>query len=447
MAGMDPLGRRCRNVRLGVENATAYHPLMTIKPTDQPVEPVRLFRHARLATMRLGAPWGWIEQGALITRGAEIAWVGREAELGAVTKAMGHDVQIEEVDLGGAVVTPGFIDPHTHLIYAGDRAGEFEQRLLGVSYEEIARSGGGIRTTVRATREASDTQLEELAVARARALLHEGVTTVEIKSGYGLSATDEMRSLRAARAVGTRLPMTVRTTSLALHAIPPEYTGRADVYVDEACRWLRDQHRAGVVDAVDAFCESIAFSPAQVARLFTVARELGLAVKLHAEQLSDSDGAALAASFGALSADHLEWLSPHGIAAMQQAGTVAVLLPGAFYFLRESRVPPIAALRAAGVPMALATDHNPGSSPTLSPLLMLSMAATLFRMTPEEAVQGMTVHAARALGLSDRGVLAPGMRADLAIWSVTHPRDLVYAFGVRPSVRVVSSGRDVELHA
>ena len=437
---------------------------MPIKPTDHPTKPsaepstdradelVRVFRQARLATMRPGAPWGWIEQGALVTRGAEIAWVGRDAELGPAIKAMAADAiaadaYIEEIDLGGAVVTPALIDPHTHLIYAGDRAGEFEQRLLGVSYEDIARAGGGIRTTVRATREASDTELEALASDRARTLLREGVTTVEIKSGYGLSADDEMRSLRAARAVGTRLPMTVRTTSLALHALPPEYAGRTDAYVEDACLWLRDQHRAGVVDAVDAFCESIAFSPAQVARLFTVARELGLPVKLHAEQLSDSDGAALAASFGALSADHLEWLSPRGVAAMQQAGTVAVLLPGAFYFLRETRVPPIAELRAAGVPMALATDHNPGSSPTLSPLLMMNMAATLFRLTPEEAVQGMTVHAARALGLTDRGVLAPGMRADLAIWSVTHPRELVYPFGVRPAVRVVSGGRDVDLNA
>lgn len=414
---------------------------MTTPPSDL----VRVFRNARLATMRPGSPWGWIQDGALITAGDVIRWVGPSEALDDAMRALPTTANVDEVDVGGAVVTPGLIDPHTHLVYAGDRAGEFEQRLLGVSYEEIARAGGGIRTTVRATREATDAELLQSAVSRANALLREGVTTVEIKSGYGLSAADEMRSLRVARAVARQLPMTVRTTSLALHAVPPEYAGRTDAYVAEACEWLRAQHEAGVVDAVDAFCETIAFSPTQVARLFETASTLGLPVKLHAEQLSDSGGAQLAASFGALSADHLEWLSPDGIAAMQQAGTVAVLLPGAFYFLRETRVPPVAELRAAGVPIALATDHNPGSSPTLSPLLMMNMAATLFRMTPEEAVQGMTVHAARALGLSDRGILAPGMRADLAIWSITHPRELVYPFGARPGVRVISGGREVTL--
>jgi imidazolonepropionase len=271
----------------------------------------------------------------------------------------------------------------------------------------------------------------------------EGVTTVEIKSGYGLNETDEARCLAVARRLGRELPLTARTTSLAAHALPPEFAGRADDYIDAAITWLAGQQAAGLVDAVDAFCDTIGFTPAQTERVFQAARALDLPVKLHAEQLSDQGGAALAARYGALSCDHLEHLSPAGIAAMAQAGTVAMLLPGAYYFLRETKLPPVQALREAGVPIAIATDHNPGSSPCLSLLLMLNMACTLFRLTPEEAWRGVTVHAARALGLADRGVLAAGLRADFAVWDAKHPRDLAYRFGHRPCQRVVQAGREI----
>jgi imidazolonepropionase len=294
---------------------------------------------------------------------------------------------------------------------------------------------------VAATRAASDDQLFTLAAARARALMAEGVTTLEIKSGYGLNAEHEARSLAVARRLGRELPLTVRTTSLAAHALPPEYAGRADDYIDAACTWLALQQAQGLVDAVDAFCDTIGFTPAQTERLFRTARALGLPVKLHAEQLSDQGGAALAARYGALSCDHLEHLSASGITAMRAAGTVAVLLPGAYYFLRETRLPPVAALREAGVPMAIATDHNPGSSPCLSLLLMLNMACTLFRLTPEEAWRGVTVHAARALGLADRGTLAAGQRADFVVWDADHPRELAYRFGHNPCRHVVWGGR------
>jgi imidazolonepropionase len=334
-----------------------------------------------------------------------------------------------EHDLAGALVTPGLIDAHTHLVYAGSRAAEFEQRLQGASYADIARAGGGIRSTVTATRAASDEALFSLAASRARQLMAEGLTTVEIKSGYGLSQVDEARCLAVARRLGRELPLSVRCTSLAAHAVPAEYAGRSDDYITDACTWLQAQHAAGLVDAVDAFCEHIGFSVAQTERLFQAAQRLGLPVKLHADQLSDQGGAELAARYRALSCDHLEHLSPAGVAAMRAAGTVAVLLPGAYYFLRETRLPPVQALRDAGVPIAIATDHNPGSSPTLSLLLMLNMACTLFRLTPEEAWRGVTVNAARALGLADRGMLAAGQRADLAVWDAEHPRELVYAFG------------------
>lgn len=377
-----------------------------------------LWRGGRLATLA-EAGWGLVEDGALLVDGDRLAWVGPSAQAPAADAV---------IDLEAALVTPGLIDCHTHLVYAGDRTAEFEQRLHGVSYAEIAQAGGGIRATVAATRAAPEGELLRLASARAQALAAEGVTTVEVKSGYGLDADTEARMLRVARA----LPgMTVRTSYLAAHAMPPEFAG-ADAYIDAVCAWLPALHTAGLVDAVDAFCESIAFSPAQVRRVFEAARALGLPVKLHAEQLSDQGGAQLAAEFGALSCDHLEWLSPEGVAAMAAAGTVAVLLPGAFYALRETRLPPIAALGEAGVPIALATDHNPGSSPTLSPLLMMNMACVLWRLTPEQVLRGFTVNAARALGLADRGRLAAGLRADFCLWDAAHPRELAASLGRNP---------------
>ena len=394
-----------------------------------------LWRHARIATLAGAQGWGWLEDGAVLTEGEHIRWVGPMAALPTVRP------QHAELDLGGALITPGLIDAHTHLVYGGDRAAEFEQRLQGLSYEAIARAGGGIRSTVEATRAASDEQLFTSAAARAQALMAEGVTTLEVKSGYGLSAEHEARCLAVARRLGRELPLGVRTTSLAAHALPPEYVGRPDAYIDEACTWLADQQARGLVDAVDAFCDTIGFTPAQTERVFRTARALGLPVKLHAEQLSDQGGAALAAGHGALSCDHLEHLSDAGIAAMRASGTVALLLPGAYYFLRETRLPPIGAMREAGVPMAIATDHNPGSSPCLSLLLMLNMACTLFRLTPEEAWRGVTVQAARALGLPDRGSLAAGQRADFVVWDAEHPRELAYRFGHNPCRQVVWGGR------
>jgi imidazolonepropionase len=390
-----------------------------------------LWRNARLATLDGQAPWGLIERGALLVDDGVLRWVGAGAEL-----PRGLAVEAEH-DLGGCLVTPGLVDCHTHLVYGGDRAREFELRLQGATYEEIARAGGGIRSTVQATRAASDEQLFEAARRRALALMAEGVTTLEIKSGYGLSLQHEARMLRLARRLGADLPLTVRTTYLAAHALPPEFEGRADDYLEAACAWLPRLHAEGLVDAVDAFCERIGFTAAQVRRVFEAARALDLPVKLHAEQLSDQGGAQLAAGFGALSCDHLEYLSDEGVAAMARAGAVAVLLPGAFYFLRETRLPPVEKLRAAGVPIAVATDHNPGSSPTLSPLLMLNMACTLFGLTPEEALRGMTVNGARALGLADRGRLAAGQRADFAVWDAEHPAALAYRFGGGNSCRRV----------
>jgi imidazolonepropionase len=394
-----------------------------------------LWRHARLATMDGSRPWGWVEDGALLADGERIAWVGADADLPATLKAA------QEVDLQGALMTPGLIDAHTHLVYGGDRAAEFEQRLQGASYEAIAKAGGGIRSTVTATRAASDDQLFSAAAKRARALMAEGVTTIEIKSGYGLAEDHEARCLAVARRLGRELPVTVRTTSLAAHALPPEYADRADDYIDAACTWLSSQHAHGLVDAVDAFCDTIGFTPAQTRRIFDTAKDLGLPVKLHAEQLSNQHGAALAAEYRALSCDHLEHLDAQGVAAMRAAGTVAMLLPGAYYFLRETKLPPIDALRAAGVPIAIATDHNPGSSPALSLVLMLNMACTLFRLTPEEAFAGVTVQAARALGLADRGRLVAGQRADLTVWDAEHPRELAYRFGVNPCRQRIFAGQ------
>ena len=419
--------------------ASPTHAMSAMSAT-QPAEPATLWRHARLATLAGPTGWGLVERGALVTEGPLIAWSGVESELPATLRTR----IAAEHDFGGALVTPGLVDAHTHLVYAGQRAAEFELRLQGASYEQIARAGGGIRSTVAATRAADDETLFALAVARARVLLAEGLTTVEVKSGYGLSEAHEARCLRAARRLGAQLPLTVRTTCLSAHALPPEFDGRPDDYITAVCDWLPRLHAEGLADAVDAFCDRIAFTPAQTRRVFAAARALGLPVKLHAEQLSDQGGAALAAEYGALSCDHLEWLSPSGIAAMARAGSVAVLLPGAFYFLRETRLPPVAALRAAGVPIAIATDHNPGSSPVLSPLLMLNMACTFFQLTPEEALRGMTVNGARALGLADRGALAAGQRADFAVWDVEHPNELAYWFGRNPCRRVVQGGRAVQ---
>ncbi|HJV68698.1 imidazolonepropionase [Ideonella sp.] len=414
--------------------------------------PWRWWRRGRLATMSAepGTPaWGWLPEGDLLTRGERIEWVGACASAEAALRSLGAAVHEAELhDLHGAVVTPGLIDAHTHLVYGGHRAREFELRLEGASYEEIARAGGGIRSTVAATRAATDEALFEAALARARTLLAGGVTAVEVKSGYGLSLEHEARCLRVARRLGDALPITVRTTSLAAHALPPEFDGQADDYIDAVCTWLPQWHAEGLIDAVDGFCERIAFTPAQIERVFDVARRLGLPVKLHAEQLSDSGGAALAARFRALSADHLEYLSDDGIAAMAAAGTVAMLLPGAYYYLRETKLPPVDALRAAGVPIAIATDHNPGSSPTLSLPLMLNMACTLFRLTPEEALAGATRHAARALGLeASHGQLRAGWRADFALWDVDHPNELAYRFGDPRCLGVVAGGQAIDTTA
>ena len=401
-----------------------------------------LWRNARLATLDGSRPWGWIDRGALLTEGETIAWVGEEQ---ALSPELARGIESEH-DLGGACVTPGLIDCHTHLVYGGLRAREFELRLQGASYEEIARAGGGIRSTVAATREASDETLYASAAKRLQCLLDEGVTTVEIKSGYGLSLQAEARCLQVARRLGAQHPVTVRTTFLGAHAVPPEFEGRTQDYVDAVCGWMPTLQAQGLVDAVDAFCENIGFTPTQTRQVFESARRLGLPVKLHAEQLSDQGGTQLACEFAALSCDHLEYLSAQGVHAMARSPTVAVLLPGAYYFLRETRLPPVADLRAAGVAMAIATDHNPGTSPTLSLLLMLNMACTLFRMTPEEALLGVTAHAARALGLSDRGRLMAGQRADFCVWDIDHPNELAYFFGRNPLRRVVQGGRALELN-
>ena len=395
-----------------------------------------LWRNAHLTTLAETSGWGFIRRGALVADDEVLRWVGADADLPA-----GLTVDAEH-HLDGELVTPGLVDCHTQLVYGGQRAREFELRLEGASYEDIANAGGGIRSTVAATRSAGDGALFYAARQRALALMAEGVTSLEIKSGYGLSALHEARCLRIARQLGDELPLTVRTTCLSAHALPPEFEGRADDYIAAVCAWLPSLHAERLVDAVDAFCERIAFTPAQTRRVFETAHALGLPVKLHAEQLSDSGGAALAAEFGALSCEHLEYLSEAGVAAMAKAGSVAVLLPGAYYFLRETQSPPVAALRAAGVPIAIATDHNPGSSPTLSPLLMLNMACTLFRLTPEEALRGMTVNAARALDLRDRGMLAAGRRADFVAWNVEHPNELSYWFGHNPCARVIAGGKE-----
>jgi imidazolonepropionase len=391
-----------------------------------------------LATMQPGTPYGIVRDGALAVRDEGIVWMGARAELPRTLHAA------VELDGMGGWLTPGLIDCHTHLVYAGNRAGEFVQRLHGTSYEDIALGGGGIMSTVRATRAASEAELLRASEPRLKRLLAEGVTTLEIKSGYGLDLANELKLLRVARGLCAANGVDVQTTLLAAHALPPEYAGRADDYIALVCdEIVPAAAHERLADAVDAFCETIAFSPAQVRRVFEAARRARLPVKLHADQLSDLGGAALAAEVGACSADHLEHTSPAGIAAMARAGTVAVLLPGAFYYLREQQPPPVASLRAAGVPMAIATDCNPGTSPVTSLLLMLNMACTLFRLTPEEALAGVTRHAAQALGLTDRGLLEAGARADLVLWDIDEPAELAYAVGANPLAGIVRGGRVV----
>jgi imidazolonepropionase len=386
-----------------------------------------LLLDASLATMdRAGVPYGLIEHAALAWKDGAIVFAGARDELPGAPERLA----VEVASAGGALVTPGLIDCHTHLVFGGDRADEFERRLNGASYEEIARSGGGILSSVRATRAASEDELLAQSLPRARALLADGVTTVEIKSGYGLDLDSELKMLRVARRIGAELGIGVSTTLLAAHALPPEFKDRSDDYVELIrTRILPAAAREGLADMVDAFCERIAFSPAQTRRVFERARELGLPVKLHADQLSDLGGAALAAEFGARSAEHLEHTGEAGVRAMAAAGTVAVLLPGAFYALRETQPPPIAQFREHGVAVAVASDLNPGTSPLLSLRLALNMACIELRLTPEEALRGATVHAARALGLDDRGMLRTGLRADFVIWNARHPAELCYWIG------------------
>ncbi|MBV4502054.1 imidazolonepropionase [Pseudomonas shirazensis] len=393
-----------------------------------------LWQHCHVASM-VGGSYSIIEDAAIITRAGLIEWIGPRAELAP-------QAGLETVDLAGAWVTPGLIDCHTHAVFGGNRSGEFEQRLQGVSYAEIAAQGGGIASTVRATRAASEEQLLASARQRLEALMRDGVTTVEIKSGYGLDLVNERKMLRVARRLGDALPLTVRSTCLAAHALPPEYAGRADDYIQHICDELLPALAGeGLVDAVDAFCEHLAFSPAQVERVFIKSRELGLPVKLHAEQLSSLHGSSLAARYQALSADHLEFMTEDDAIAMAAAGTVAVLLPGAFYFLRETQLPPMEALRRHGVKIALASDLNPGTSPGLSLRLMLNMGCTLFRMTPEEALAGVTTHAATALGLgSTHGTLEAGKVADFVAWQIERPADLAYWLGGDLPKRVVRGG-------
>jgi imidazolonepropionase len=383
--------------------------------------------------------YGTIRDAAIAVAGGRIAWVGRRVDL-----PQGWQAENEHA-CDGAWLTPGLIDCHTHLVHAGNRAHEFEMRLQGASYEDIARSGGGIVSTVRATRTATAEQLLQQSAVRLSQLIEEGVTTVEIKSGYGLDTLNEEKMLRVARRLGEAFNIGVRTTFLGAHALPPEFTGRADDYIALVCEVMLPTVAAqGLADAVDAFCENIAFTPEQTLRVFAAARRHQLPVKLHADQLSDLGGGALVAGAHGLSADHLEYAAEDSVRAMAAAGTVAVLLPGAFYFLRETRKPPVAWLRRYGVPMAVATDCNPGSSPCTSLLLMLNMACTLFGLTPAEALQGVTCHAASALGIqADRGKLQADMRADFALWQISEPGELAYAFGANPCLRTVRAGETV----
>ncbi len=395
-----------------------------------------LLKNCRVASMTAGgAAYGLDGSDAIVMDGDTIAWVGVLADLPMEYTAA------ETVDLGGRLVTPAPIDCHTHLVFGGHRALEFEMRLNGASYEEVARAGGGIVSTVSATRDASEADLIAGALPRLDALIAEGVGTIEIKSGYGLDIETELRMLRAARALEQHRDVSIKTSFLGAHAVPMDYSGRDDAFISDVCiPALRAAHAEGLIDAVDAFCEGIAFQPDQVARVFDVARGLGLPVKIHAEQLSNLGGAKMAAGYGALSADHIEYLDEDGVAAMAAAGTVAVILPGAFYTLREEQAPPIDLLRKHGVPMAVATDANPGSSPMTSILLAMNMASTLFRVTCEEALAGTTRVAAQALGLTDRGMIAAGMRADLAVWDAETPAELVYRIGFNPLHKRIFGG-------
>ena len=397
-----------------------------------------LILNASLATLD-GDGYGTIEDGALAWNEGALTFVGPRSLLPADAEARAAHM----IDAGGGWITPGLIDCHTHLVFAGDRAHEFERRLEGASYEDIARAGGGIVSTVRAVRAADEDALLAESLPRARALLRDGATTLEIKSGYGLDFDNERKMLRVARRVGETLGVDVRTTYLGAHALPPEFSGRADDYIDAVVDWLPRLHAEGLVDAVDAFCEGIGFTPAQTRRVFDAAHALGLPVKLHADQLSDLGGAALTAEFGGLSADHVEYTGEEAVRAMAAAGTVAVLLPGAFHCLRETRRPPIDAFRAHGVAMAVATDCNPGTAPVLSLPLAMSLACTHFRLTPEEALRGATVHAARALGLRDRGMLRVGLRADFVHWAIRRPAELCYWLGGDRARRTFVAGYPV----
>ncbi len=393
--------------------------------------------NARIATMAdNGAPYALIDNGAVAVRDGRIAWVG-------ASDAVPTDYSgLKTETLDGRLVTPALIDCHTHIVAGGDRANEFEMRLNGASYEEVARAGGGIISTVKATRAASEDDLVASALPRIDQLMSEGVATIEVKSGYGLDMETELRMLRVARRIAQIRDVRVRTSFLGAHAIPPEYRDRADAYIDEVCIPALEQAAAeGLADAVDGFCESIAFTPQQIARVFDAAKRLCLPVKLHAEQLTDQGGAKLAASYGALSVDHLEYVGDDGVTAMKDAGSVAVMLPGAFYTLRERQLPPIDLFRKHGVPMAVATDCNPGSSPLSSLLTAMNMACTLFRMTPEEVLAGATRIAARALGLSDTGMIAPGQTAELAVWNVESPAELAYRIAFNPLERRITAAK------
>ena len=398
--------------------------------------PLEILTNARIATMvaQIG-PYGLIEDGAIALEDDKIVWVGPGDALPSQYR------KLKKHDLGGRTVTPALIDCHTHLVSAGNRANEFEMRLNGANYEQIAKAGGGILSTVRATRASSEDALLADALPRVDALIAEGVTLIEVKSGYGLDQETELRMLRAARRIEQERAIGVRTSFLGAHAVAPEYAGQADAYIDDVCiPTLRKAHAEGLIDAVDGFCEGIAFLPAQIARVFDVAKELGLPVKLHSEQLSNLGGTMLATEYGALSSDHIEYLDETGVAAMARAGTVAVLLPGAFYTLHETQPPPVDLLRRYNVPLAVATDANPGSSPMTSVLLAMNMACTLFRLTPAEALAGATRNAARALGQMDRGTIAAGQRADLAIWNIEHPAELAYRIGFNPLYRRIFGG-------
>ncbi|MCG7221557.1 imidazolonepropionase [Acinetobacter sp. AG3] len=401
----------------------------------------KLWTNCHIATMQDGQ-YSSIESAAIVTLAQHIHWIGAEKDVPV-------DDYAEIIDLNGAWVTPGLIDCHTHSVFGGNRSVEFEKRLQGVSYAEIAASGGGIASTVRATREASEEQLLASALKRIRCMLKDGVTTIEIKSGYGLDYSNERKMLRVIRQVAQTLPMTVKSTCLAAHALPPEYQDQSDAYIEHICtEMLPKLHQEGLVDAVDAFCEHLAFSPAQVERVFKAAQALNLPVKLHAEQLSSLGGSTLAARYHALSADHLEYMTEADARAMAASGTVAVLLPGAFYFLRETKYPPLDSLQQHGVRIALSSDLNPGTSPALSLRLMLNMGSTLFRLTPEQALAGVTTYAAYALGLQDtHGTLEQGKVADFIAWDIEHPSEIVYWLGGDLSKRIIQHGNEILISA